>query len=281
VSTEPQSLWPICDEVSLEPAACCGRLNDRSALGDYEVEYAGPDATWPPGLREQVDCEQVGASLTAAFRAETEDVDEVLASETEVDIQFHVRRTPQSAGSAMLAERNSEVLSISEPKDVLVLRKADAHLFITAQCALARETYRQVVGDLFWKNRKRFSVSCRYVSRPLVERGAAALGCHGIAELGRVVLRQVRFEMAGKMDSINWQGFDLSKELDAPLGQFLRRHRHIVAFRLDLVRAREVMTADVRVPHMIRYSRLAPREFVANYLLAAGFQLPAADGVDG
>jgi hypothetical protein len=266
VFPEPHS----SDESHLSQTASGGGPGACSA-SVFFVEYTAVESARPSLVQARLDIDGLSAAITAMHQQGAMVSARVSIEESGPLVQLVVEHKPGLLPTGIPGPGRC---------DVLVLMKADGHLLVSTDCNRERERYRQRLGEFFGDSKQLFRRSCRYVSRPLVERGADALTANEFGAVKSAVLRQLRFEAVGTMETIVWKANNLGSQLNSPLGQLLCRHRELREFRLELSlgEAQQLVTVDVRVPYLIRYSHLAARCRVAEFLESSGFLIREPSG---
>jgi hypothetical protein len=172
---------------------------------------------------------------------------------------------------------------VPEQHDIIVFDKHQDRLSVSASLPTERELYRALFGFVLFLDEQYFRVVRFYHSRPLRERGSAALDVTDIEGLERVSLKRLSFVSRDRHRSkMEVASEDLRDWLDRRKTKMLLRQRPIRSwtFGFRLRHHTGALDVDVWPPNQLRIDRRLQPELVHRFLQARGFEYRAGDGDD-
>jgi hypothetical protein len=172
---------------------------------------------------------------------------------------------------------------VPEQQDIIIFDKQADRLTVSASLPRERELYRALFGFALFSDEGHFRQVRLYHSRPLRERGSAALDVTGIDGLDHVSLKRLSFVSGDRYRSkMEVTSEDLRDWLDSRKTKMLLRQRPIGSWTLGFRLLHDTSTLDVDIwpPNQLRIDRRLRTDLVHRFLQARGFEYRSGDADD-
>ena len=210
---------------------------------------------------------------------------DVRVAERDGEVTFLVihGRGPRNTSIIENDTARSRLSFIPDKQDTIVYDVETGRLAVNARWPVEHDTYRRLVGEVFFKDADHFLAHEVYTGDPLVEDGAAALSVAGIPGLVGAALKKFEVhDTSEPAERLLWRGPDLGRKLGSEEARVYFDGRVVSYLRLALaLRGRKrLLSVEITPPNKVTYDRRVGDAVVREFLLARRFmRLPDAEAL--